>query len=95
MAEKTIYICDCCGKEITDKKVISPCIARVGRGAGHIFDGLLSPESKCKGSNRKHFCSTCFPTIQRLEKQLIRDAENLISDAQELLGVDVDVEVKE
>ena len=89
MAEKTMYICDCCGKEITDKKVISLCIARVGRGGDYLFSGLLSPESKCKGSNRKHFCSTCFSTIQRLEKQLIRDAENLISDAQGLLGVEV------
>lgn len=92
MAEKTIYICDCCTKEIAEEEVKPYYIARVGRGGDYLFGGLLSPESKCKGSNRKHFCSTCFPTMQRLEKQLIRDAENLISDAQELLGVDVEVQ---
>lgn len=95
MAEKTIYICDCCGKEITDEKVTPYYVTRVGRGTNFLFREMLSPVNEDDSSNQKHFCATCFPTIQRLEKQLIRDAENLISDAQELLGVDVDVEVKE
>ncbi|MGN0881226.1 hypothetical protein [Cloacibacillus porcorum] len=91
MAEKTIYICDCCGKEITDEKVTPYYVTRVGRGTNFLFREMLSPVNEDDSSNQKHFCATCFPTIQLLEKQLICYAENLISDAQELLGVDVEV----
>ena len=88
MSEHTIYICDCCGKELRpykDDKVetrshlcllhaghITPCCSIASSGPSHI--------------NEAHLCDDCAAIWDKLEQQIKSDIKNLLPSILRLRG---------
>lgn len=80
MSEHTIYVCDCCGKELRPYKgdnVEKVCHLSLQR-AGHIDYRCSIASSGERYTIEAHLCEDCAAIWHKLEEQIKSDINNLL-----------------